>query len=62
MQVGQDVAFPFQLPVVAEVDQVADLLPSDAHVIEELGCVVGSQFAVRFQFDDDPSQTNKSGL
>ena len=36
MKVGQDKGFPLQFAFVAEVEQVADRLADDAHVIEEL--------------------------
>ena len=53
MQVGQDETILLQFAFVAEVDQVANLLPSDPHVVEKLSFVVGNQFADRFQFDND---------
>ena len=53
MQVGQDEAIPLQFAFVAKVDQIANRLPSDSHVIEKLCFVVGNQFADRFQFHHD---------
>ena len=62
MKVGQDEALPLQLAFVAEVEQVADRLAGDAHVVEELGFVIRGQFGDGFQFNDDPFVTNRSGL
>ena len=54
MKVGRDKAFPLQFAFVAEVNQVADRLAGDAHIVEELGFVIRRQFGNGFQFDNDP--------
>ena len=62
MKVGQDEAFPLQLAFVAEVEQVADRLAGDAHVVEQLGFVVRGQLGDGFQFDNDPFLNEQVGL
>ncbi len=61
MQVGQDKAFPMQFAFVAEVEQVADRLAGDAHVIEESGFVIRSQLGDGFQFNNDPFANEQVG-
>jgi hypothetical protein len=35
VQIGQNESLPFELPPVAEVQQISDRLTGDPHVVEE---------------------------
>jgi hypothetical protein len=49
-QLAENEPLPLERILVAEVNQVADRLTGDAHVIQELSLMLGGKFDNRFEF------------
>jgi hypothetical protein len=56
MQIGKDEPSPLQFAFVPKVEQVADGLAGNPHVVEQLCFMVRNQFRDGFQFDDDATK------
>ena len=59
MQVGENITFPLEILFLPEIDEVANLLSSDSHVVEELGFVLGGKFGDRLEFHGDAFEHDK---
>jgi len=53
MEIVQNESLPLEIAFLAEVQQIAELLASNSHVIEKLGLVIRTQVGDRLEFPDD---------
>lgn len=58
MKIVNDKPLPFKFSFLPEVDQVANLLPGDSHVIEKLSFMFRAKFFQRLQFNYDCVNTS----
>ena len=52
VKVTENETLPLQFSLLTEIDEIADLLSCDTHVIEQLSFVVRAEFLQRLQFDN----------